>query len=131
MNDFIKAALQLARAQAGVRIMSEEEIIGFVTKIAAELEAVYAKEATPEEVNIDPETARKSIREKSVTCLECGKTFKLITKHHLATHGLTPEAYLAKYGLKKKTKLICKELQRARRTKMSDMQLWERRRKPE
>ena len=70
--------------------------------------------------------ARKSIKEKSVTCLECGKTFKILTKRHLATHGLTPEAYREKYGYKKTQALACKSLVRDRRAKMKSMALWER-----
>jgi len=70
--------------------------------------------------------AKKSIKEKSITCLVCGKTMKVITKKHLALHGLDAVSYRDKFGLKKGTPLTCKELQRARRKKMSEMKLWER-----
>ena len=73
---------------------------------------------------------RKSVKERSVTCLECGKNFKVLTKRHLATHGISAEDYRQKWGLKKGTALVCKALQRERRKKMNDMKLWERRRKP-
>ena len=70
---------------------------------------------------------KRSIKEKSIVCLECGKTFKVITKKHLILHGLDAVSYRAKWGLKKGTPLTCKELQRARRQKMKDMKLWEKR----
>ena len=70
---------------------------------------------------------KRSIKEKSIVCLECGKTFKVITKKHLALHGLDAVSYREKWGLKKGTLLTCKELQRARRQKMKDMKLWEKR----
>ena len=73
-------------------------------------------------VDMDP---KKAVKEKSVTCLECGKSFKVITKKHLATHGLTPEEYKAKHGYKKSMPLVCKSLQRDRRKKMKNMRLWE------
>ena len=73
-------------------------------------------------VAMDP---KKAVKEKSITCLECAKTFKVITKKHLATHGLTPESYKAKHGFKKTMPLVCKSLQRERRKKMQDMRLWE------
>ena len=38
-----------------------------------------------QEPTVDP---RKAIRKKTITCVECGKTFKTITKRHLETHGL-------------------------------------------
>ena len=55
--------------------------------------------------------------------------FKVITRKHLASHGLTPEEYKEKYGYKKTQTLACKALARERRTKMNDMKLWERRAK--
>ncbi len=128
MDEFIKQALEIVKAQAGIRPMTEEEMMSMVTKIAASLRAVTeggtagdaGAEAAPE-LNIDP---KKAIKEKSVTCLECGKTFKVLTKKHLASHGLTTEEYREKYGYKKGTPLIAKSLSKARRKKMQEMQLW-------
>ena len=71
----------------------------------------------------------KAVKESSVVCLECGKSFKVLTKKHLSAHGLTPEEYRSKYGYKKGAPLAAKSLQRERRKKMKDMRLWERRRK--
>ena len=73
-------------------------------------------------------SGRGSIKEEAIVCLECGKTFKVITKKHLILHGLDAVSYREKWGLKKGTPLTCKELQRARRQKMKDMKLWEKRR---
>jgi predicted transcriptional regulator len=77
---------------------------------------------------LDP---KKAIREKSIICMETGRTMKVITKRHLAKVGLTPDEYRAKWGYAKDLPLVCKELQRARRKKMQDMRLWERRKKPQ
>ena len=132
MDDYLKEAVKLARAQAGVRVMSEDEIAAFVAEVAASLRAIAeGGECASCESGVSMEDAKKSIKEKSVTCLECGKSFKILTKRHLAQHGLTSEEYRDKYGLKKGTALVCKALQRERRKKMAEMQLWEKRRKPE
>ena len=72
---------------------------------------------------IDP---KKSIKEKSVTCLVCGKTMKVLTKKHLARHGLDAVSYCEKFGLKKGTSLVCKELQRLHKKRMAEMKIWER-----
>ncbi|MDR1126470.1 MAG: MucR family transcriptional regulator, partial [Deltaproteobacteria bacterium] len=70
----------------------------------------------------------KAIKEKSITCLECGRTFKLLSGIHLKkAHDLTPVQYREKYGYKKGTPLVCKSLQRERRKKMKEMKLWEKR----
>lgn len=131
MDDFIKQALDIVKAQASVRTMTEDEIASMVKKISSSIRDISAgsfAESAPKEAapNIEP---KKAIREKTILCLECQKTFKVLTKKHLATHGLTPEEYSAKYGYKKGTSLIAKGLSRSRRKKMQEMQLWKKKTK--
>jgi predicted transcriptional regulator len=125
MEEYVKCALEIVKAQASVRTMTDEEITSMVRRLAAGIRDisgdVLAGEAE-QVVGMDP---KKAVKEKSVTCLECGKSFKVITKKHLATHGLTPEEYKAKHGYKKTMPLVCKSLQRDRRKKMKNMRLWE------
>lgn len=131
MDEYVKQALEIVKAQAGIRAMTEEEMMSMVQRIASSLRGVSEPGGTAEsafdsapELQIDP---KKAIKEKSVTCLECGKNFKVLTKKHLATHGLTPEEYREKYGYKKNAPLIAKSLSKARRKKMQEMQLWTKR----
>ncbi|MBF0482589.1 MAG: MucR family transcriptional regulator [Desulfovibrionaceae bacterium] len=129
MDDYLKEALEIVKAQAAHRAMAEDEITSMVAGLAAKLRCLSgAGEAAQVEagLGLDP---KKAFKEKSVSCLECGKAFKIITKKHLATHELDLKSYLEKHGLKKGTKLIAKELQRNRRKKMTDMKLWEKRKK--
>ena len=133
MDDYLKEALDIVKAQASVRIMAEDEIISMVRRLSSDIKNVAEGESCVEElvsadVQSDP---RKSIKEKSITCLECGKPFKILTRKHLASHGLDAVEYREKWGLKKDTPLVCKGLQRERRKKMKDMKLWEKRRKVE
>ncbi len=130
MEDYLKHAIELVKAQASVRVMSEDEIGEMISSLANRLKKLDCAEG-PEKPCPVAETpvqdAKRSIKEKNVTCLECGKVFKIITKKHLALHGLDAAAYREKWGIKKGTPLACKELQRARRMKMKDMRLWEKR----
>jgi predicted transcriptional regulator len=124
MEDYLKQALEIVKAQASVRTMTADEISSMVKKIASDLRALSDGIMEPEaqEPAVDP---KKAIREKSVICLECGKSFKVLTKKHLASHGLTPEEYKEKWGYKKGTSLVAKSLARERRKKMKKMKLWE------
>ena len=40
MDDYLKEALEITRAQAGVRVMSEEEIATFIQRVALGIRAV-------------------------------------------------------------------------------------------
>ena len=128
MDDFLKEALDIVKAQATVRTMSEDEILSMVRSLCNGIRSIGEVTAENEDVAATPTSdPKKAIREKSIICLESGKSFKVLTKRHLAKFGLTPDEYRAKWGYLKKTPLVCKELQRQRRKKMKDMKLWEKR----
>lgn len=126
MEDYLQEALEIVKAQASVRTMTEEEITSMVQKLSAGIKAIAEGEIIEggAQTAVDPQ---KAIREKTILCCACGKSFKVLTKKHLATHDLTPEEYREKYGYKKKLPLVCKSLQRERRKKMKEMQLWTKR----
>jgi predicted transcriptional regulator len=129
MQEYIQEAIEIVKAQAGVRNMTEEELASMLKTVSQNLKSLYQGEeaeggSQEQQAPVDP---KKAIREKSVVCLECGKTFKSLGKRHLATHGLTPAEYRQKWGYKKSDSLIAKSLARERRKKMKEMQLWKRR----
>lgn len=125
MDNHFKEALELVKCQAAARVMTSEEMTAMAQKLFRGLrvlsESRAAELARP---LLDP---TKAIKESSITCLECGKVLKTITKKHLAGHELTPVSYREKHGYKKNTALVCKSLQRERRKLMKEMRLWERR----
>ena len=129
MDEYVKEALDVVKAQAGVRNMTEDEITSMVQTVADRLRGVEShiegeQSQGGQEPAVDP---KKSIREKSVICLECGKSFKILSKRHLATHGLTPQEYKEKWGFKKNQSLVAKALSRQRKKKMQEIQLWKKR----
>jgi predicted transcriptional regulator len=126
-----QAALEIVKAQASVRAMTDIEINSMIASVSAGILAASKGDTVMDSMAdifkasvIDPQ---KAVTERAVVCLECGKKFKILTKKHLGAHGLTPEEYRAKHGMKKGAPLIAKGLQRERRKKMKDMKLWERR----
>jgi len=132
MEDYLKSAIEIVTAQANARAMTADEITSMITKVSAGIQAAANSDTILDGVADISKTvdAKKSIKESSITCLECGKSFKIITRKHLANHDLTPEEYREKYGFKKGTALSAKLMVRERRKKMLDMRLWERRTKP-
>lgn len=129
MEDHVKQALEIVKAQASVRNMTEEEINSMIKSLSEGIQKASqgtAEEQASEEQHpaVDP---KKAIREKSIVCLECGKSFKVITKKHLAKHDITPEEYKEKWGYKKNQSLVAKSLARERRKKMQEMELWKKR----
>lgn len=126
MEDHLKQALEIVKAQASVRTMNEEEITSMVKKLAEGIKAIADGVQQPQ-VQEPPVEPSKAIREKSIINLEDGKAYKILTKKNLAKFGLTPAEYREKWGYKKNLPLVCKSLQRERRKKMKEMQLWKKR----
>lgn len=131
MDDCLKEALEIVKAQASVRNMTEEEITSMVQRVAGSIRnilgGVSADEGAAAAAPTPPVEPKKAVRERSIICLESGKSFKILTKKHLGKFGLTPDTYREKWGYPKGMPLVCKELQRERRKKMKDMKLWEKR----
>ena len=128
MENYLKEALEIVKAQATVRTMTEEEITNMVRKLSESIRDIYEGETPAEETEeIVVQDPKKAVKEKSIVCVECGKSFRILTKKHLSTHGLTAAEYREKHGYKKGMPLVCKSLQRERRKKMHEMKLWERR----
>lgn len=127
-TNYREMAVEFANKQASIKPMTAAEYANCVRETEAELRKL--DEVAPVEVAdvityaCDP---KRAIKENSVTCVVCGKSFKVITKSHLLSHGMTTAQYLEFCGYPKKTPLIAKSLQRARRAKMQDMKLWEKR----
>lgn len=130
MEEFLKKAVDIVKAQAGVRVMTDEQIISMVRGLSLTLKNVSENDSSFETSSLEQTSqteSRKSIKDRSITCLECGKVCKLLSAKHLASHGVTPEEYREKWGFKKGTPLTCKELTRVRRKKMREMELWKKR----
>ncbi|MFW6275387.1 MAG: MucR family transcriptional regulator [bacterium] len=126
MEEHIKQAIEIVKAQATIKEMTNEEMSEMVDKLSKQFKALEEGESVKTETQEPAVDPKKSIREKTIVCLECGKQFKVITRKHLAKHDLTPEEYKEKWGLKKDVSLVSKGLARERRKKMSEMKLWER-----
>jgi len=127
-DDAYAQAMAITSAQAGVRAMTAQEVVAYAQEVAAGIRQLQGGVAGASAGAAEPACNPKdAVRETSVICLECGAKFKMLTKRHLEQHGLTPEEYKAKWGLKKGASLACRSLQRMRRQKMQDMQLWTRR----
>ena len=124
MDDYLKEALDIAKAQAGVRVMTEDEITTLVSRLSAQFKNIHSSSPS-----LPDKDGRRSIREKNVICMECGKSFRILTKRHLVRHGLTTDEYREKWGIDRNKPLVSKSLQKERRKKMQEIRLWEKRRR--
>ncbi|CAK7048785.1 MAG: Transcriptional regulatory protein ros [Desulfovibrio sp.] len=129
MEEHVSMALEIVKAQAAFRSMTEEEICTMILSLSTAIKHLLNAESEPHAARLNMAATNRAPKDNSILCLECMKPFKMLTHKHMATHGLTPAEYREKWGYGKDTPLICKSLQRRRRKKMKDIKLWEKRRK--
>ena len=120
-------AAEIVAAQASAAKLSAEEINALINQTYESLKNVKAdEEGAPEEETAPAMKPKDSIKQNSVTCLECGKKFKILTKRHLKEHDLTPKEYKAKYGFKARQPLSAKSLSAKRRKVAKEQNLGQR-----
>jgi predicted transcriptional regulator len=61
---------------------------------------------------------RQSVGVESITCLDCGAKAKMLKRHLLNTHGLTPHEYRARWSLPADYPLVAKNYA-ARRSELA------------
>jgi predicted transcriptional regulator len=61
--------------------------------------AALGKSATPEPMREPAVPLRASVKPGHVTCLECGRRMKVLKRHLMTDHALTPGDYRARWRL--------------------------------
>ena len=121
-------AAEIVQAQAGVSKMTAEELDALIKATYGSLRSVKCDEEDEGEMGADVPAMdpKKSIKQATITCLECGKPFKILTKRHLKDHDLTPKEYRTKWGFKARQPLAAKYLSAKRRKVAKEQNLGER-----
>jgi len=73
------------------------DLSGLLGTVFHTLSGLGAPAAEPEQEPAVP--IKKSVTEKFIICLECGKEQKMIKRHLRNAHDTDPDAYRAKWGL--------------------------------
>ena len=126
----IAKELTLTLVEAGR--LSSEDIHDTLRKTHATLLTLKAQEelraTTTIAVSKTPRARvdwRKSITKRAISCLECGQTFKQISRRHLMTHGLVGQSYRVKYGIPRTQSLAARETTARRQQIAQERRPWE------
>jgi len=68
---------------------------------------------------------KKSITKHAITCLECGQSFKQLSRRHLSQHGLDGRSYRLKYSIPRTHPLSAKATTAKRREVAQAIRPWE------
>jgi predicted transcriptional regulator len=117
----------LVIAQIQTKALPPDTMHKALLQTYASLTALQAQEETDGtgsvQTTIEPVDWRKSITRHVVTCLECGVTFKQLSRH-LAEHHLDPSSYRSKYGIPRSQPLAARSVTAMRRKIMLEVKPW-------
>lgn len=94
----IKLASKIVTAYLQSNPLPTSEIAGLILQVANALERVAAPVAAAPDLS-PAVPVKKSVQPDALTCLECGARQKTLKRHLQLAHGLTPDAYRARWGL--------------------------------
>ncbi len=76
-----------------------EQLSGLIQQVYQTV-ATLSRPEPPEEPKLQPAVpVKRSVRPNEIVCLECGKGQKMLKRHLVTAHGLTPDEYRAKWNL--------------------------------
>jgi predicted transcriptional regulator len=78
--------------------VASAELPALITQVGASLYGL--KEPPPPATPVPAVPVRRSVLPEAVVCLDCGWKGKVLRRHIGSVHGLTPEAYRTRWGLK-------------------------------
>jgi predicted transcriptional regulator len=124
-QSLLEMAKELIQAEIEAGQLSVEDMPDALQKTYASLMTLQAKETGTIAPPPSPTAWRKSITKYTITCLECGRTFKQLNGRHLREHGLDSRSYRDKYGIPRTQSLAARETTALRRQIVMEIKPWE------
>jgi predicted transcriptional regulator len=87
--------------------LAADELPGVIASVYAALSKVES--AGPVEPMVEWVPAvpvRSAVKPNSITCLDCGYVGKMLKRHLMSAHELTPQAYRERWNLKSNSPLV-------------------------
>jgi predicted transcriptional regulator len=79
--------------------VAANDLPNLIRSVYSALSGVTAEEIVEAERPEPAVSIRASVQKDAITCLECGASMKLLKRHLTAEHGMTPDAYRARWDL--------------------------------
>lgn len=97
-TDLIALTAGIVSAYVSRNRVPPNEVAGLIASVSETIQKLGEPAPAPEPELVPAVNPKRSIHPGHIVCLEDGKKFKSM-KRHLASHGLTPQQYRAKWGL--------------------------------
>lgn len=81
-------------------ITPASDVPSLIRNVHEAITALDAPKEIPVEIKREPAVSiRASVKPDAITCLECGSKHKMLKRHLLSAHEMTPDEYRARWNL--------------------------------
>ncbi len=101
-NDMAEMLVTLTADIVSAHVSNNDVDVSDVPMLIASVHGALAGIGNDNQVEEVPEPAvsiRSSIKHDHIVCLEDGKKMKMLKRHLMTDHGMTPDEYRARWGL--------------------------------
>lgn len=100
-NAIVALTADIVTAHLGHNRVHIAELPQLIHAVHSGLSQIANREPVASEPGVTPAVSiRSSLRNDSIACLECGGRYKMLKRHLMADHGLEPDEYRNRWGLK-------------------------------
>ena len=92
------------------------DLPNLIQNVHAALTGISGSTAAPEPKAEPKVSIRSSIKPDAIACLECGKKQKMLKRHLMTNHQMTPAEYRQKWGLSPDYPMVAPNYAEQRRT---------------
>jgi predicted transcriptional regulator len=105
------------------------DLPNLIQNVHSALQAISSSGAAPEAKPEPKVSIRSSVKPDYIVCLEDGKKQKMLKRHLMTNHGMTPDEYRQKWGLGADYPMVAPNYAEQRRTLAKSIGLGTKRRK--
>ena len=99
-SELLALTAEIVAAHVGNNAVAGADVSGLIQSVFDTLRGLASDEPAVS-VELTPAVPiRRSVTDDHIVCLEDGKKLKMLKRHLMTDHGLTPEQYRARWGLK-------------------------------
>ena len=113
--EILELTAEIVAAYAGKNPLPSSDLPPLIETVFRTLSQVGSATAETESQQKPAVSVKKSVTDKAVVCLECGRGQKTLKRHLAAAHGMTPEEYRAKWRLSPDYPMVAPEYAEKRR----------------
>ncbi|CAK0763454.1 Transcriptional regulatory protein RosR [Azospirillaceae bacterium] len=118
-KDLMALTAQVVSAYVGHNSMSAQDLPVIINAVYNTLSNVSAPPPATQVPDLSEPLkpavpVRKSVAAEHIVCLECGQRLKLLKRHLMADHAMTPESYRVRWNLPPEYPMVAPDYARTR-----------------